>query len=61
MITIDEFNSSKVKEVGFCPNCGKAVYPSDELRDIDTFPKNLKIFKCISCKQECNEDELVPF
>jgi hypothetical protein len=42
---------------GYCPNCGLVVYDTDV---IQYWPSG-KVYRCIHCKQEINESELIPF
>ena len=43
--------------VGYCENCCLSVYESDMIRT----ENQTKIYKCIHCKEEVNENELIPF
>lgn len=48
--------------VGYCANCGKSIYENDCV--LITNMANgtgIKVYRCISCKQEVNENELIPF
>lgn len=54
-----------VELIGYCNNCGKSIYPADFIRTDVTYDKGTKevakIYRCLHCKEEVSEDELIPF
>ena len=47
----------KTENIGYCPDCGRSVWPADFTRE--KFGK--KYYRCIRCKNEVCEDDLIPF
>lgn len=45
--------------VGSCPKCGIVIFDRD-LVVIDSV-RNTPIYRCLTCKQEYNDNELIPF
>lgn len=56
---------SKNELVGYCPKCGVATYSGDFIRfessSDRTGSEKTAVYKCIRCKKESQDDELIPF
>jgi hypothetical protein len=62
------FNIPKMSVVGYHSECGFPIYPSDFIKmewvsvpELRATKESINIYKCIKCKINVREDELIPF
>lgn len=59
------FNPVPIKLIGYCDSCGFPIYATDFVRidwfSIDNLKEQATVYKCIHCKKESREEDLIPF
>lgn len=62
---MSSFNPVPIKLIGYCETCGFPIYAPDFVRidhvTINHLKEQINIYKCIHCKKEVKEEDLIPF